>query len=322
MDKLVEVKKLNVGLKSRKEDLGLIRDLDLNIGRSQIVGLVGESGCGKSLTALSIIGLLSREVELKSGEIFLDGEDLLKKSKKEMRELRGRDISMIFQEPMRALNPLHKAGRQVEEVLYIHRKISRAEARRQVLDIFKEIGIKSPEKVYESYPHQLSGGINQRIMIAIATILEPKLLIADEPTTALDVTIQAQILALMKGLREDKGTAILLITHDLAVVSQTCDYVYVMYGGQLVEGADVRTLFRDPKHPYTKALIRSIPRVEKDLARLYSIPGRVPRLGERIQGCKFCDRCEEGFPLCRKEAPEIYELEDGHTCRCLKYKEN
>lgn len=319
MNSVLNIKNLRIGIDTRKKFIEFVNGVDIDIHRNQIVGLVGESGCGKSMTALSITQLLSSPVKILGGSIELDGMELTKLNEKEMQNVRGKDISIIFQEPVRALNPLHRVGEQVKEVLKIHSNIDPKEAKNKVIEIFKAVGIPEPEKRYNDYPHQLSGGLNQRIMIAIAIILKPKLIIADEPTTALDVTIQAQILELMKGLRDTMDSSILLITHDLAVVCETCDYVYVMYSGQIVEKALVYDLFRNPKHPYTKALIDSVPQVYKKMDKLFAIPGRVPDFSDVPEGCRFYPRCSYAMDICKSKKPELYCVEDNHEARCFLY---
>ncbi len=255
------------------------------------------------------------------GEILFKGEDLAKASPKRMKQLRGKEISMIFQEPMTSLNPLFTIGNQLVEAIRNHNKINKKEARKKAIDLIKMVGIPRAEEVVNDYPHQLSGGMRQRIMIAMAMSCEPEVLIADEPTTALDVTIQAQILDLMKSLNEKQGTAILFITHDLGVVADICDRVVVMYAGKVVEEGTTRTILKDPKHPYTQGLIRSLPKLTEREQTLYSIPGTVPRPGSIEVGCRFADRCEFAFDACFVEDPELLQLNAGHTCRCLLYKE-
>lgn len=321
MNNILNIKNLRVGIDTKKKFTEFVNDVDINIYRNQIVGLVGESGCGKSMTALSIIRLLSPPVKILGGSIELDGIELTKLEKKEMQDIRGKNISIIFQEPMRALNPLHRVGNQVKEVLKIHSNLDSKEAKNKVIEIFKAVGIPEPRNRYNDYPYQLSGGLNQRIMIAIAIILKPKLIIADEPTTALDVTIQAQILELMKDLRNTMDSSILLITHDLAVVCETCDYVYVMYSGQIVERASVYDLFRNPKHPYTRALMDSVPQVEKRMDKLFAIPGRVPDFSNIPKGCRFYPRCSYAMDICKSKKPELYRVEDSHESRCFLYCE-
>ena len=318
MEKILDVKNLSVKILEKKRELILINDLNLSIHKKQIVGLAGESGSGKSMTALSIARLLPPHIE-EEGQIFLGNTDLTKLKKKSLNKIRAEDLSIIFQEPFRALNPLIRAGKQVEEVLKIHTNLSRQERKEKILSIFDEIGLTDGKDKYHAYPHQLSGGINQRIMIAIAAILKPKLLIADEPTTALDVTVQKQILNLMKKLRDKNDTSILLISHDLALASEICDYIYVMYAGQIVESGRVHDIFSLPKHPYTKALLKAIPRVGKKVERLYVIDGAAPRLSDKIKGCAFYPRCNEKSDICMLEQIPLCSLDDGSRVRCIKY---
>ncbi|MGJ0845452.1 ABC transporter ATP-binding protein [Tissierella praeacuta] len=321
MNGILNIRNLKVGIDEKRKSIEFVNDVDINIYRNQIVGLVGESGCGKSMIALSIIQLLSSPVKILEGSVELNGIELTSLKKREMKNIRGKDISIIFQEPMRALNPLHRVGDQVKEVLKIHSNINSKEAKKKVIEIFKAVGIPEPEKRYNDYPHQLSGGLNQRIMIAIAIILKPKLIIADEPTTALDVTIQTQILELMKELRDTIGSSMLLITHDLAVVCETCDYVYVMYSGQIVEKASVYDLFGNPKHPYTRALMDSVPHIDKRKYKLSVIPGTVPNFSNIPEGCRFHPRCSYAMDICKLKKPRLYHIEDGHESRCfLHYK--
>jgi oligopeptide/dipeptide ABC transporter ATP-binding protein len=250
------------------------------------------------------------------GKVMLLGRDLLETTPKEMQSIRGNEISMIFQEPMTSLNPVYTVGRQVQEAILLHQKVSKEEAKNQVLDIFRKIGIPEPEKRYHSYPHQLSGGLRQRVMIGMAMVCQPELLIADEPTTALDVTIEAQILRLMKQLRDEHGTSILMITHNMGVVAQLCDYVYVMYAGKVMEQAETFELFRNTRHPYTRGLLQSIPRMDRQVERLYSIQGVVPNLRHLPKGCSFCTRCQEAEPRCREERPELVSVAQDHGVRC------
>jgi oligopeptide/dipeptide ABC transporter ATP-binding protein len=301
-------------------DKGVVKAVDgvsLDVGRGKILGLVGESGCGKSVTALSILKLVQCPPgKIIDGSIVLDGKDLLKMSPKRMREIRGNEISMIFQEPMTSLNPVYKVGRQVMEALMIHEKIDKNEARKKTVEMFEMVGIPEAEKRIEAYPHQLSGGLRQRVMIAMALICKPKLLIADEPTTALDVTIQAQILKLMKELQKETNASIILITHDLGVVAEVCDYVNVMYAGKIMEYADVFEIFESPLHPYTWGLLNSIPKLHENNNELYSIKGMVPSLLSLPKGCRFHPRCEFATSRCREEEPELVEFKKGHFVRC------
>ncbi len=290
--------------------------VDLTVPRGTIVGLVGESGCGKSVTALSVLGLLPPNGQVTAGRVAFGGRDLLTLPEGELRALRGDRIAMIFQDPMTSLNPVYPVGRQVAEVLRLHRGLDRKAAKARTVDLFHQVGIPDPAARYGAYPRQLSGGLRQRVMIAMAMACEPELLIADEPTTALDATIQAQILRLMGDLRRDHGTAILLITHNMGVVAQLCDYVYVMYAGQIVEAAETFDLFRTPRHPYTAGLLRAIPSLEGAEERLYTIPGTVPAPGAPHPGCRFCPRCDQGEGDCAASPPPLTHLGGGHLVRC------
>ena len=291
--------------------------VDLTIPRGTIAGLVGESGCGKSVTALSVMGLLPPPGRVKGGTITFEGRDLTALSEAQRRKLRGDRMAMIFQDPMTSLNPVYPVGRQVAEVLRLHRGLDRKAARAQVIDLFRQVGIPDPEARYDAYPRQLSGGLRQRVMIAMAMACRPALLIADEPTTALDGTIQAQILRLMAQLCRQAGTAILLITHNMGVVAQLCDQVSVMYAGQVVEAAETFALFAAPRHPYTLGLLQAIPSVESAQDRLYTIPGTVPELHETPPGCRFCPRCDRARPICAQAAPPMREVAPGHWVRCF-----
>lgn len=293
-------------------------NVSVTVPRGKIVGIVGESGCGKSMTAMSILRLIRKPGKIESGEILFCGEDLLKKTEKEMRKIRGDRISMIFQEPMTSLNPLYTIGHQVMEALFLHEKIDKASAKERAIRILQEVGIPEADARLRSYPHQLSGGLRQRVMIGMAMICKPDLLIADEPTTALDVTIEAQILALMKRLKEEQGTSILLITHNMGVVAKVCDEVYVMYAGKIMEHAEVFELFNHVSHPYTEGLLKSIPRIDHVTDRLYSIPGVVPNLLHLPNGCSFCTRCAEVDKDCAGSKPELRQIREGHWVRCFK----
>jgi len=319
-DNLMEIRNLVTRFFTRKGVVRAVDGVDLSVRRGTITGLVGESGCGKSVTALSIMGLVpSPPGRITGGGILFDGENLLDKSPDEMAGIRGRDISMVFQEPMTSLNPVLPIGRQVAEPLRLHTRLGRPQIREKVLEMLDLVGIPDPEKRLWTFPHQLSGGLRQRVMIAMAMICEPKLLIADEPTTALDVTIQAQILDLMKSLMKGLDTSIILITHDLGVVAEVCDDVYVMYAGKVVEQGSVFDIFDDPVHPYTRGLLKSIPRIDETLPkrRLHAIEGTVPALSEEIKGCPFAPRCETAFPLCREQVPSMVSLGGRHFARCL-----
>ena len=302
-------------------DDGVVRavdGLDLALGRGRTLGLVGESGCGKSVTSLAIMGLLPTENATVGGEIVFEGRDLLAIAPHLMRDLRGARLAMIFQEPMTSLNPAYTIGDQIVEAIQRHQGLDAAAARARAIDMLKLVRIPSPDKRVDDYPHKLSGGMRQRAMIAMALACGPQLLIADEPTTALDVTIQAQILDLMRGLRRDTGTAIVLITHDLGVVAEMADDVAVMYAGQIVERAPVRDLFARPEHPYTVGLLGSIPRLDEKRDRLPSIEGRVPDMSRPPPGCRFAARCPFVEPECRTTAPTLVEVAPGHLSRCRR----
>ncbi|WP_018132030.1 ABC transporter ATP-binding protein [Effusibacillus pohliae] len=302
-------------------DQGTVRSVDvvdLAVGHGETVGIVGESGCGKSVTSLSIMGLIPKPPgKIVDGSILFEGVDLLTLSEADMRRIRGNRISMIFQEPMTSLNPVFTIGDQICETLRLHTDLGKKEAKRRAVELLKEVGIPRAEQIADEYPHRLSGGMRQRVMIAMAMACQPKLLIADEPTTALDVTIQAQILDLMRKLKRENGTSILMITHDLGVVAEMCDRVVVMYGGKVVEEADVETIFYDPRHPYTIGLLKSIPSLDQEVEWLESIPGNVPFPSEMPDGCKFAPRCAFATDRCRQEEPELIELANGHKSRCF-----
>lgn len=304
--------------------LTAVDGIDLTIPRGTIVGLVGESGCGKSVTALSILGLIQPPGQVTEGVMDFRGQNLRTLSQEGLRKLRGDRIAMIFQDPMTSLNPVFPVGKQVDEVLRLHRGMGRQAARARTVELFRQVGIPDPEARYRAYPRELSGGLRQRVMIAMAMACEPELLIADEPTTALDVTIQAQILRLMGQLRREHGTAILLITHNMGVVAQLCDFVYVMYAGQIVEAAETFELFRSPQHPYTLGLLEAIPSMEGSAERLRTIQGTVPDLHAPPPGCRFCPRCEEGAAACQQGEPALIDLGSGHLVRCFhrRGKEN
>jgi oligopeptide/dipeptide ABC transporter ATP-binding protein len=297
--------------------------IDFHVDRGEIMGLVGESGCGKSVTALSIMRLVAKPGRIDTGEIMFDGQDLLTLSNEAMRKVRGNRISMIFQQPTSSLNPVWDVGRQIEEVLQIHRGMKGTAAEARALELLRMVGIPDPERRLKAYPHEMSGGMAQRVMIAMALACEPELLIADEPTTALDVTIQAQILDLIRNLRDETGTAIILITHDLGVVAEMCDRVAVMYAGEIVEHSDVATLFREPRHPYTQGLIGSIPVVGKIRDELAVIPGNVPNLIDLPVGCRFAPRClvrvQERVPYSLEIHPELRPIGPEHDVRCWLY---
>lgn len=316
-EKLIDVNDLTTYFHTEEGVVKAVDGVSFEIYPSETLGIVGESGCGKSVTCLSIMRLIeSPPGKIEKGEIIFDGNDLTKFSQAQMRKIRGNDISMIFQEPMTSLNPVYTVGDQIMEAILIHKDVNKKEARQQSINMLTKVGIPLPEQRVDEYPHQLSGGMRQRVMIAMALSCDPKLLIADEPTTALDVTIQAQILELMKGLKDQFGMAIMLITHDLGVIAEVSDRVAVMYAGKIVEYADVETLYGNPKHPYTWGLMHSIPHIEKDLDRLEAIPGNVPNPLNFPTGCKYNTRCPFATDKCREDEPEIEEIEEGHYVSC------
>ncbi|HPQ37458.1 MAG TPA: ABC transporter ATP-binding protein [Synergistaceae bacterium] len=318
---LLEVKNLRTFFDT---DRGLIRAVDgvsFSIESGKTLGIVGESGCGKSVTALSIMRLVHKPVgRIAGGEILFENADLLKNSEKQMRSVRGNHISMIFQEPMTSLNPVYTVGFQIMEPLILHQNLSSREAKKRAIEMLDIVGIPNASQRVEEYPHQLSGGQRQRAMIAMALACNPALLIADEPTTALDVTVQAQILDLMNNLKREFGSSVMLITHDLGVIAETAQHVVVMYAGKVVEEAPVRPLFKDSKHPYTRGLLRSIPKIREDRERLDVIPGVVPNPLNFPPGCRFHNRCPECFEKCTREEPPLYILNDGRKCRCWLYE--
>ena len=323
MDHLLEVKNLSTHFPTRA---GLVRAVDgisFYLDRGELLGLVGESGCGKSMTALSVMRLVSPPGKIVSGEILFDGKDLLRLSDSEMRQMRGDDIAMIFQDPMTSLNPVYTVGEQIAEALRLHRKMSLKQAKQATIEAMREVAIPDPARRVDDYPHQLSGGMRQRVMIAMALACNPKLLIADEPTTALDVTIQAQILELLDELRKQRDLAVLLITHDLGVVAEVADRVAVMYTGRIVEESPVAELFERPKHPYTEGLLRSVPKLTSEHVikneRLQTIEGTVPRPTDLPAGCHFAPRCSYRMPRCTEEDIPLYELDGEVKVRCVLY---
>jgi len=317
---LLDVQDLSIHFHVREGTARAVDKVSYQIFPGETLGLVGESGCGKTVSSLAILKLLDvPPAEYHGGRIFFEGRDLIRAGEGEMRRIRGRSISMIFQEPMTSLNPIITVGFQVAEVLLTHQKMTTADARHRTVELFRMVGIPSPYRRMDEYPHQLSGGMRQRIMIALALACNPKILIADEPTTALDVTIQAQILDLMMDLQTDLGTSILLITHDLGVIAETADRVAVMYAGRIVEKSDVKRIFDHPRHPYTQGLLQSIPRLNETVRprRLKEIFGRVPNLCFLPPGCAFYDRCPLRAERCRTERPELEPIDgEGHLACC------
>ena len=323
MSHLLEVKNLQTHFQTRA---GLVRAVDgvsFHLDRGELLGLVGESGCGKSITALSVMRLIASPGKIVGGEIIFDGENLLAATEDRMREIRGDDIAMIFQDPMTSLNPVYTVGEQIAEALRLHRKLSRKEARQATIEAMKEVSIPDPARRVDDYPHQLSGGMRQRVMIAMALACDPMLLIADEPTTALDVTIQAQILELLNELRQTRDLAVLLITHDLGVVAEVADRVAVMYTGRIVEESPVEELFARPKMPYTEGLLRSVPKLTADhvgkVQRLETIEGVVPSPTALPTGCHFAPRCTYRMPRCTEGEIPLYDLEGGVRVRCVLF---
>jgi oligopeptide/dipeptide ABC transporter ATP-binding protein len=319
-DTILEVKNLQTHFFSDRGVIKAVDGVDFKVNKGQTLGIVGESGCGKSITSLSIMRLIaSPPGKIVGGEVLFKGENLLALSEEKMRHIRGNEISMIFQEPMTSLNPVYSVGEQIAESIRIHQKLDRKMAWEKAVDMLKLVGIPSPEKRAKQEPHELSGGMRQRVMIAMALACNPSLLIADEPTTALDVTIQAQILDLLKTLQEDFGSAVIMITHDLGVVADTCDMVAVMYAGKVVEYTDVDSLFEKPKHPYTEGLLNSIPRIDEDREELLAIEGSVPSPTDMPIGCRFAPRCPYATALCHEKLPDLLSLGDNSQVRCWIY---
>ena len=318
-NEILQVKDLETTFFTHDGNIAAVDHITFSVREGEILGIVGESGCGKSVTSLSIMGLVPNPPgKITNGKILLDGKDLTKLKEKEMRKIRGQQVAMIFQEPMTSLNPLFTIGNQLIEAIRIHnKKWTKKQAKNRAVEIMKLVGLPRAEQLLEEYPHQLSGGMRQRVMIAMALVCSPKVLIADEPTTALDVTIQAQILHLIKDLNSRLNTAVLLITHDLGVVAETCERVIVMYAGQIVEEAPVLEIFNNPRHPYTQGLIKSVPDIRYKKDALYSIPGNVPKPGSIMNGCRFAARCPHAFDRCLSETPQIYDVSDHHKSRCF-----
>lgn len=319
---LLQVKNLITEFKVKDGVFNAVDGVDFHVDEGEVVALVGESGCGKSATSLSILGLIPNPPgRITNGEILFEGEDLLKKTTREMQDIRGNKISMIFQEPMTSLNPVYTIGKQITETLIRHKKAGGEEALKKAIEMLDIVGIPSPEQRIKNYPHQLSGGMRQRVMIAMALACNPRLLIADEPTTALDVTIQAQILDLMLKLKDKLNTSILLITHDLGVVAEVADRVVVMYCGKIVESGTVGDIFARPLHPYTEGLLLSIPKIDKRVEKLFMIPGVVPNPLKMPEGCPFSARCGKSMDICQKQAPPLI-VNGGHKVRCFLYNGN
>jgi len=318
---VVELKDLQTHFQTEEGTVKAVNHVSFAVREGETVCVVGESGCGKSVTALSIMGLIAESGSVVGGDILYEGKSLLGMKEKELRSLRGNDIAMIFQEPMTSLNPVFTVGEQIVETLREHELLSKNEAYKKAIELIRKVGIARANEIVHSYPHELSGGMLQRIMIAVALSCNLKLLIADEPTTALDVTIQAQILDLLRQVKEEFKTSILLITHDLGVVAEMADYVVVMYGGKVIEEAPVLEIFQNPKHPYTKGLLKSKPVMGKRIDKLYSIPGQVPNLVGLGEFCYFSGRCEHCMEICEKEAPNLNVNDENHKVACWLYEE-
>ncbi|PKR77216.1 peptide ABC transporter ATP-binding protein [Halalkalibacillus sediminis] len=318
-EKILDVKDLRTSFFDDNGEIKAVDGVSFTVEKGKTIGIVGESGSGKSITALSILRLLENPGKIVGGEVLFKGKDLAKASEREMRGIRGNQISMIFQEPMTSLNPVYTVGQQIRETLKVHQGLGKNGGTKKGIELLKLVGIPSPEERIKAYPHELSGGMRQRVMIAMALACNPELLIADEPTTALDVTIQAQILELINELQEDMGMSVIMITHDLGVVAETCDYVAVMYGGKVVEFADIETLFKNPRHPYTVGLLKSLPRHDIDVDELEPIKGTVPSPREMPDGCRFANRCPFATDLCFNELPSLDEMKDGNEVRCWIY---
>lgn len=316
-DTLIQVKNLQISFKYDGVMTPVIRGVSFDIKRGETLGMVGESGSGKSVTSREIMRLIATPpARIDSGEILFEGRDILKMSDDELRSIRGNRISMIFQEPMTSLNPVYTCGDQIMEVIRLHKGVSKKEARQMAIEMLREVGVQSPETRVDCYPHELSGGMRQRVMIAMALSCSPTLLISDEPTTALDPTIQAQILQLIKDMKKKLNMSVLFITHDLGVVAQNCDRVVVMYAGKIVEVAEVCELFDHPAHPYTQGLIMSIPKMSSDVEELYSIDGSIPSFGSLPGGCTFGPRCPYFTEECTKSEPVLKDIAGGHLCAC------
>ncbi|PLY03860.1 MAG: peptide ABC transporter ATP-binding protein [Desulfuromonas sp.] len=318
MPPLLEVRDLKTSFFTEKGIIRAVDGISFTLHRGKTLAMVGESGCGKSMTALSLLRLIPEPGRITGGEILLDGENLLALSEDEMRSMRGQHLAMVFQEPMTALNPVLKIGDQIAEVLQLHERLSYQKALRKAVSLLEQVGVPDPQQRLDNYPHQLSGGLRQRVIIAMALACDPQILIADEPTTALDVTIQAQIMELLRQLQDRHQMAILLITHDLGIVAESADDVVIMYAGLIVEQTDVKSLFKNPSHPYTRGLLASLPRTDDKRGRLTPIKGQVPPALDRPTGCPFRNRCPEAIAKCAAACPELKPIETGHAVRCWR----
>lgn len=318
MDKILEIKNLNLSFKLENGFARAIHDISFGIEKGKALGIVGESGCGKSVTAMAIMRLLAKNGVIESGEIFYEGENILNLPEKQMRQIRGKEIALIPQDPHTSLNPLYTIGEQILETVKLHQKVSSSQAKEMAIEALKAVKIPEAEKRFNDYPHEFSGGMCQRVIIAMALSCNPKLIIADEPTTALDVTVQAQIMGLIEEIQKEKGTSLLLITHDLGVVAESCHDVIVMYAGRIVEFANVESIFNNPMHPYTKALLESLPTGEK--GKLKSIEGQPPSITEKISGCPFHPRCPYKMDVCTTVFPPKTQKTDSHFVHCYLYE--
>ncbi|MFX3624856.1 MAG: ABC transporter ATP-binding protein [Ectobacillus sp.] len=318
---ILDVRNLVTDFKTQNGTVTAVRNVSFSLNKGETLCIVGESGCGKSITALSIMGLLAKNASIPEGSILFQGQDLLKVKSEELRKIRGNEISMIFQEPMTSLNPVFTIGFQMREPFIIHQGLSKKEAHKKGIELLEKVGIPAPEKRMKQYPHELSGGMRQRVMIAMALACNPSLLIADEPTTALDVTIQAQILDLLNDLKKEMEMSIIMITHDMGVVAEMADRVIVMYAGEIVEQGNVEEIFNNPQHPYTRGLLSSVPNVDEPEFKLNPIPGSLPNLHEKIVGCRFQSRCAYVKETCKSQAPPMYEKSPSHLARCWLQEE-
>lgn len=317
---ILDIQHLSVSFRTAEGQMRAVRDVSFTVKPGESLGIVGESGSGKSVSALSVMGLIPTPPgHIDAGKIMFEKENLLEKNAHQMNRIRGNKIAMIFQEPMTSLNPIHTCGKQIMEPMLVHQHMNLEDALRRALDLMTLVGIPMPQKRLKEYPHQLSGGMRQRVMIAMALACNPLLLIADEPTTALDVTIQAQILEIINKLRREVNSAIIMITHDLGVIAEVCERVIVMYNGQIVEAATFERLFKNPFHPYAEGLLLSIPHISRKKVKLFSIEGMVPNPFEKLEGCSFAPRCNYAQPLCRQQEPELREVQPGRHVRCHFY---
>jgi oligopeptide/dipeptide ABC transporter ATP-binding protein len=317
MKNILEIKNLNISFQLEDETAQAVHGVEFSLEKGKVLGIVGESGCGKSVTAMSIMNLLPKNALIEAGEIIFDNKNLLGLSPKDMQKIRGSKISLIPQDPLTSLNPLYTVGEQIIETIQYHRKVSKNEAKELAIEALRSVKIPEPENRLNDYPHQFSGGMRQRAIIAMALCCNPELIIADEPTTALDVTVQAQILDLIKQIQAEKGTSLIFITHDLGVIAEFCDYVAVMYAGRIVEYATVKDIFSEPRHPYTKGLLESLPAQDKEM--LNTIAGQPPSITENIPGCVFHPRCPYRMEICEKKEPALSEYENGHKVSCHLY---